>query len=67
MPRPRRTLTRRLSLTALQPVLTAIARRNARARELTATLRLPCSVCRAPLSTHFTARNRWIGCRKAGR
>ena len=63
MPRQRRSLTRPISLSSLQPVLTAIARRNERARQLAATLRLPCSVCSRSLSSHFTAANRWIDCK----
>ena len=63
MSRQSRSLTRRLSLATLQPVLTALARRNARARRLATSLRLPCSVCSRSLSSHFTAANRWIGCK----
>lgn len=63
---PRHRTPRRLSLSVLQPILTALARRNRRARALTSALRIPCSVCRAALSSHFGTRNNWIGCRKAG-
>lgn len=57
---------RSLRLVVTQPVLTFIARRNARARELAAAMRLPCSVCGASLDTHVGAGNRWIGCRTDG-
>lgn len=63
---PRHRTTRRLSLAILQPVLSALVRRNRSARELTAALHIPCSVCRASLSTHFGPRNKWTGCRKGG-
>ena len=64
---PRRTPARRFRVSVLQPLISAIARRSRTARELTAAMRLPCSVCAVALSEHFNARNRWIGCRKAGR
>lgn len=63
MPRQRRTLARPIPLASLQPVLTAIARRNERARQMAETLHLPCSVCYRALSSHFTSSNRWIGCK----
>lgn len=63
---PRRTTARRLRVSALQPLLSAIARRNRSARELTAAMRLPCSVCTVALSEHFNARNRWTSCKKDG-
>lgn len=57
----------RLRASALQPVLTAVARRHRRSRELAAAMQLPCTACRASLASHIGPRNRWIGCRKAGR
>lgn len=57
---------RSLRLVISQPVLSFMARRNARARELAAAMQLPCSVCGAALSTHVGPGNRWVGCRKDG-
>jgi hypothetical protein len=57
--------TKALRAITRQPVLNYIARRNARARELAAALRLPCVACRAPLSAHIGAGNRWIGCKES--
>lgn len=67
MPGRRTPVLARIRATALQPVLTQVARRNARARELAATMQLPCTACRAALAAHIGPRNNWIGCRKAGR
>lgn len=64
---PARTLApRRLRASLLQPVLNLAASRNARARELAAALRKPCTACRASLASHIGAGNRWKGCRKDG-
>jgi hypothetical protein len=63
---PRRHAYRRIRATVLQPLLTFTARRNAKARAVAATLRLPCSACRASLASHVGTGNRWRGCRKVG-
>jgi hypothetical protein len=54
---------RRIPAAILQPLLTAAARRNARARELAAAMQLPCVACRKPLAAHVGTGNRWKGCR----
>jgi hypothetical protein len=54
---------RRIRATTLQPVLSFVARRNARARELAAAMRtLSCAACGARLSAHVSPGNRWKGC-----
>jgi hypothetical protein len=60
---PQRTKALRAALR--QPLLNHIASRNARARELAAAMRLPCTACRAPLASHISTGNRWIGCRRS--
>lgn len=64
--RTRPTVTRRIRAVILQPLLTFAAKRNARARELAAALRMPCTACRASLRSHIGSGNRWLGCRKDG-
>jgi hypothetical protein len=65
MQMPRRQ-TRRRFLSALQPVLTYLANRNARTRELTAAMQMPCTACRQSLRSHIGAGNRWKGCQPIG-
>lgn len=56
---PRRPIAAR----TLQPVLTFVARRNARARELAAAMEhLTCAACGTRLAAHVGPRNRWKGC-----
>jgi hypothetical protein len=53
---------KRVDARTLQPLLTAVARRNARARELAAAMQMPCVACRRSLASHIGAGNRWKGC-----
>jgi hypothetical protein len=61
---PARTPARRLRASTLQPVLTYVAQRNARTRELAAAMQIPCTACRRPLAAHVGTGNRWKGCAK---
>lgn len=55
---------RRLRSSTFQPLLTYLAKKNARARELTAAMHMPCTACRRSLALHIGAGNRWKGCAK---
>lgn len=57
-----RQIPRPIRLSVLQPVLNLVARKNARARELAAAMRMPCTACRRSLASHVGAGNRWKGC-----
>ena len=55
---------RRLRTSALQPVLNAVAKRNARVRALGAAMQMLCPACRRSLASHIGSGNRWKGCAK---
>ena len=66
MPARSRDHSRALRLVVAQPILTVVARWNARARELAAAMRLPCTACGASLASHVGVGNRWKGCHTPG-